>query len=220
VKVSGLDAQGNPFKQTAYASNVSHWGARIDGIMCLRKPGQLLDVQYKGKTAKYVVVWLGKAGTRLHGHIGIKNLVPDKNIFGMPVRRLLSDPYASAERAEPANPSPEVRATSERRSSNRRRYTRHACVGAVEFRMLGSKTNMSGKLTDLSLGGCYIQAPATCPRGTVLELVLEVGETRLHAQGKVTVVNSAAGMGVEFTSADKSISRLPALINSIRLRQT
>jgi hypothetical protein len=89
----------------------------------------------------------------------------------------------------------------------------------VEFRIQGSKTSMSGTLTDLSLGGCYIKAQATCPKGTALELVLEVGKTRVHAQGRVAVVNPTTGMGIEFTSAERSISRLPAMIKTIRLQK-
>ena len=102
---------------------------------------------------------------------------------------------------------------------NRRQYTRHRCVGTVEFRIHGSKTSMAGTLTNLSLGGCYVKAPATCPKGTTLELVLEVGKTRVHAHGKVAVVDPTSGMGIEFTSAEKSISRLPAMINTIRLQK-
>ena len=78
---------------------------------------------------------------------------------------------------------------------------------------------MSGYLKDLSLGGCYVKAQATCPKGTLLELVLEVGNARLHAQGRVAIVNPTAGMGIEFTSSERSISRLPALINTIRSRK-
>ncbi len=225
--MSGLDTEGNPFKQTAYAWDVSYWGIRIDGIMCLKKQGQLVDVQYKGKSAKFIVVWLGKPGTREHGHIGLRNLVPDKNIFGVAAPAICPDIYATAGKegnhiqavAAEAGSSAQDTSEAPQAEQNRRRYTRHRCVGTVEFRVPGSKTSMSGALSDLSLGGCYVKAPATCPKGTVLELVLEVGKTRLHVQGTVAVVNPTTGMGIEFTSAAGSISRLPGLINTIRLRK-
>lgn len=222
----GSDSEGNPFKQTAYAWDVSRWGARVDGIQCLKRPGQLVDIQYKGQTSKFVVVWMGKPGSKEHGHVGLKNLVPERNIFGVDRPAICPDSYASAEKElhpveavaveEISNASDTV---APRTAQNRRRYTRHLCVGTVEFRIRGSKTSMSGALTDLSLGGCYIKAQATCPKGTILELVLEVGKTRVHAHGKVAVVSPTTGMGIEFTSAEKSISRLPAMIKTICLQK-
>ena len=225
MKVFGSDTEGNPFKQTAYASDVSRWGARIDGIQCLKKPGQLVDVQYKGHTSKFVVVWMGKPGSKEHGHIGLKNLVPERNIFGVDGSAVSADSYASAEKfhqmqaaaAEAISNASDTVAPHP--AQNRRQYTRHRCVGTVEFRIHGSKTSMAGALTDLSLGGCYVKAQATCPKGTILELVLEVGKTRVHAQGRVAVVNPTTGMGIEFTSSERSISRLPAMIKTIRLQK-
>ncbi len=217
MKVSGFDTEGNPFQQIAYAWDVSHWGARIDGIQCLKKTGQLLDIQYKGKSAKYVVVWMGKPGSREHGHIGIQNLIPERNIFGVVTPEVSLDSY-TADRKE-AIPNAHELTASPRPRRNRRRYTRHSCIGTVEFRVAGSKTSIAGNLTDLSLGGCYVKAQATCPKGAILELVLEVGKTRLHAQGRVVAVNPTTGMGIEFTGSGSSIRRLPALINTIRLRK-
>jgi hypothetical protein len=224
VKVSGSDSEGNPFKQTAYAWDVSHWGVRVDGIQCLRKPGQLVDVQYKGQTGSFIVVWMGKPGSKEHGHVGLKNLVPERNIFGVAGLAACPDSYASPEKihhmqagaAEEICNTPDASITPKAKQ-NRRHYTRHRCVGTVEFRVQGSKTSVSGTLTDLSLGGCYIKAQTTCPKGTIVELVLEVGKTRLHVQGRVAAVNPTTGMGIEFTSSERSISRLPALINIIRL---
>ncbi len=225
--MSGLDTEGNPFKQTAYAWDVSHWGIRIDGIMCLKKQGQLVDVQYQGKTAKFIVVWTGMPGTREHGHIGLRNLVPEKNLFGVAAPAICTDHYPTARKnvqpihavAEKAASNAHDNSVAPQLKQNRRQYTRHRCVGTVEFRIPESKTHMSGTLTDLSLGGCYIKAQATCPKGTVLERALEVGKTRLHVQGRVAVVNPTTGMGIEFTSSEGSINRLPGLINTIRLRK-
>jgi hypothetical protein len=226
VKVFGSDTEGNPFQQTAYAWDVSRWGARIDGIHCLRQTGQLVDIQYKGQTAKFLVVWMGKPGTKEQGHVGLKNLVPERNIFGVAGTAVCSDSYTRPEKvlqmqtvaAEEISKAT-VTSVAPQTAKNRRQYTRHRCVGTVEFRVQGSKTSMSGALTDLSLGGCYVKAQANCPKGTILELVLQVGETRLHAQGRVAVVNPTTGMGIEFNSAGKSIGCLPAVIKAIRLQK-
>lgn len=227
MKVFGSDTEGNPFAQTAYAWDVSRWGARVDGIQCLRNPGQLVDVQYKGQTANFIVVWMGKPGSKEHGHVGLKNLVPERNIFGVVGTAVCADSYARPEKfhhmqavaSEEISNAPDA-SVAPKAKQNRRQYSRHRCVGTVEFRIPGSNTSISGDLTDLSLGGCYVKAQATCPKGTILELVLEVGKTRLHAQGRVAVVNPTTGMGIEFTSSERSISHLPALINTIRSRKS
>jgi PilZ domain-containing protein len=224
VKVFGSDTEGNPFKQTAYAWDVSRWGARVDGIQCLRNPGQLVDVQYKGQTGSFIVVWMGKPGSKEHGHVGLKNLIPERNIFGVAGTAVCADSYAKPEKvhqvqavtSEGGSKAPDT-CVAPKAKQNRRQFTRHRCVGTVEFRIPGSNTSISGDLADLSLGGCYVKAQATCPKGTILELVLEVGKTRLHAQGRVAAVTPANGMGIEFTRSGSSISRLPGLINIIRL---
>src|SRR5690348_4505733 len=156
VKVFGSDNEGNPFKQTAYAWDVSRWGARVDGIQCLKKPGQLVDVQYKGQTGKFVVVWMGKPGSKEHGHVGLQNLVPERNIFGVDGPAICPDPYATGGKVHQTHPAIEEAISNAHDISvapqpkqNRRQYTRHRCVGTVEFRIRGSKTSMSGTLTDL-----------------------------------------------------------------------
>src|SRR5690349_379560 len=157
VKVFGSDNEGNPFKQTAYAWDVSRWGARVDGIQCLRKPGQLVDVQYKGQTGSFIVVWIGKPGSKEHGHVGLKNLVPERNIFGVAGTALCADSYARPEKvhqvqalaSEEISNAPEA-PVAPKTKQNRRQYTRHSCIGTVEFRIAGSKTSMCGYLKDLS----------------------------------------------------------------------
>lgn len=213
--------------QTAYARDVSRFGARIDGILCIKAPGQLINVQHNGKTAKCLVVWMGQPGLREHGHIGIRNLEPEKNIWGVKLPPESSDTFAEVEKRTQVDRSgpaavDDLRNTSGSKSPrpNRRRYTRHLCVGTAEFRMPGNTINMHGKVTDLSLGGCYVKASATCPKGTILELVLEIDRVRLHMQGKVAVVNATTGMGIEFIELhSESIKHLPSLIRAIRIQK-
>src|SRR5262249_50802462 len=81
VVVSGTDAEGNPFDQTAYACDVSRRGARVDGIGCLRGPGETITVEHKGRTAKFFVVWVGLPGTLEDGQIGIRKLERNKDIW-------------------------------------------------------------------------------------------------------------------------------------------
>ncbi|HEV3511259.1 MAG TPA: PilZ domain-containing protein [Candidatus Sulfotelmatobacter sp.] len=56
------------------------------------------------------------------------------------------------------------------------------------------------KLTDLSLGGCYVQTPAPFPEGALVDLCLKTKELEVHTEGMVRVVHPGVGMGVEFPS--------------------
>jgi DNA-binding response OmpR family regulator len=57
-----------------------------------------------------------------------------------------------------------------------------------------------GKLTDLSLGGCYVETGSPLPPATRLELCLKAGTREAHAEGLVRILHPAHGMGIEFAS--------------------
>jgi c-di-GMP-binding flagellar brake protein YcgR len=54
------------------------------------------------------------------------------------------------------------------------------------------------KLTDLSLGGCYVELAAPFPVRTVVTLTVRIGDLRAELMGVVRVTHSEVGMGVEF----------------------
>jgi c-di-GMP-binding flagellar brake protein YcgR len=55
------------------------------------------------------------------------------------------------------------------------------------------------KLTDLSLGGCYLEINAPFPVRTRIVLSMRVGDVQVQAEGAVRVMHPEVGMGVEFT---------------------
>ena len=99
----------------------------------------------------------------------------------------------------------------------RRKYTRYSCVGQVELRPLDSDVSMSGQLIDLGLGGCYVKIPPPYLPGTLLDVVLRVGQVRVRIEGQVAAVQPRTGMRIEFTRVvDETSKRLPQLIKAIR----
>lgn len=56
------------------------------------------------------------------------------------------------------------------------------------------------KLTDLSLGGCYVETNAPFPERALIDLCLKTGELEVHTEGMVRVAHPGHGMGVEFPS--------------------
>ena len=56
------------------------------------------------------------------------------------------------------------------------------------------------KLTDLSLGGCYVETPAPFPERALIDFCLRTNELEVHTEGMVRVMHPAHGMGIEFPS--------------------
>jgi len=56
------------------------------------------------------------------------------------------------------------------------------------------------KLTDLSLGGCYVETDSPFPEHALVDLCLRTGEMAVHTEGMVRVTHPGHGMGVEFPS--------------------
>jgi CheY-like chemotaxis protein len=73
------------------------------------------------------------------------------------------------------------------------------------------------KLTDLSLGGCYVETDAPFPEQALIDLCLKTGEMEIHTEGMVRVTHPGHGMGVEFPSrtADQR-AQVENLINFLR----
>jgi CheY-like chemotaxis protein len=56
------------------------------------------------------------------------------------------------------------------------------------------------KLTDLSLGGCYVESDAPFPERALIDLCFKTGELEVHTEGMVRVAHPGHGMGIEFPS--------------------
>jgi DNA-binding response OmpR family regulator len=56
------------------------------------------------------------------------------------------------------------------------------------------------KLTDLSLGGCYVETDSPFPEHALVDLCLRTDEMAVHTEGMVRVTHPGQGMGVEFPS--------------------
>ena len=54
------------------------------------------------------------------------------------------------------------------------------------------------KLTDLSLGGCYLETPSPFPVRARIDLSMRVGDLQVQASGLVKVMHPDVGMGVVF----------------------
>jgi CheY-like chemotaxis protein len=56
------------------------------------------------------------------------------------------------------------------------------------------------KLTDLSVGGCYVETESPFPERSGITLCLKVEDMEVEAEGMVRVMHPGFGMGIEFAS--------------------
>jgi CheY-like chemotaxis protein len=54
------------------------------------------------------------------------------------------------------------------------------------------------KLTDLSLGGCYVETESPFPQSSAVDLCLRATGMEIHTEGLVRVMHPGHGMGIEF----------------------
>jgi hypothetical protein len=69
----------------------------------------------------------------------------------------------------------------------------------MEMRTEGTDIRTWVTFTDVSLNGCYVEAQATYPVGTVLQMKMEANGYRVVTKGTVRVTYPYLGMGIAFT---------------------
>ena len=87
-------------------------------------------------------------------------------------------------------------------SGNRQRRTQDLAESGRGCcrRPMKTKLFRTASLTDLSLGGCYVQTDAPFPESALVDLCLKTNELEVHTEGMVRVAHPGHGMGVEFPS--------------------
>lgn len=130
-----------------------------------------------------------------------------------------ASPQSGAAAAPAAEPecTQEARMTAQGTDSfqgaEKRRSPRYHCEGSAEVREDGCDVRIWSTFTDISLNGCYVEAQATYPAGTLLHMKLEVNGLRVEAKGKVRISYPYLGMGIAFEEmSDENVARLKQLL--------
>ena len=107
-------------------------------------------------------------------------------------------------------------ATAESPGAEKRRSPRYKCEGSVEMREEGCDVRTWATFTDISLHGCYVEAQATYPAGTDLQLKLETNGFKVETKGTVRVNYPYLGMGIAFSDmSEENQVHLRNLLGSI-----
>jgi hypothetical protein len=84
-------------------------------------------------------------------------------------------------------------------AEERRSHARHAFSCTAEVIELATEARISGRTSDLGIGGCYVDTINPLPVGTAVKLQLSHGNKRFESQAAVIYAHARMGMGLAFT---------------------
>ena len=100
--------------------------------------------------------------------------------------------------------------------AEKRRSPRYKCEGSAELCEVGLGVHTWATFTDISVHGCYVEAQATYPVGTVLRMKLDANGRRVEVTGNVRVSYPYLGMGIAFVEiTEENQERLKELVQSL-----
>jgi hypothetical protein len=203
ILVHGKDSRGASFAITAQAHDITATGASLNGLKGIADVGSKIEIEYQGRKACYRIQWIGKIGTPRAGHAGVKCLEPGNYIWGVPLAEWAADTYDPQDAAPPsaalAVPISEY-LTPPAPQTERRRFPRVSCRIEASVADEGNSMRLPVKVTDISLGGCYVEMLSPLPEGSPVEMILDSAHGTLHARGKVLVSQTGMGMSVAFSA--------------------
>jgi PilZ domain len=204
VIVRGADSKGTPFVLTAETRDISCSGACLKGLSGIVVSGKKVEVEYSDQRAWFRVQRAGAAGSSKAGQAGLRCLEPGKYIWGIPPKEWEPDSFDSLrpETASPRPPPPTMSPSSGNgpwSGRERRQFVRHACRMAAQIALQNDSLRMTATVTDISLGGCYMEMLSPLPVDTFVDISISPGDTTLQLSGRVRSSQVNFGMGVSFT---------------------
>jgi len=210
VRIFGMDSAGKPFSSQAETLDVSPSGARLVGVYQFNVPGETIGLEIKGKKGRFLVVWVGKKGTKVEGQIGIRSVESVSTVWEMTTPADIPAPFPrstapSAVTARPATARatvPSAAATGSPRTYDRRGAKRLAVKAGAKVTPIAQKLEGQnagwGICTDLSRTGCYIETAYPLPQDARLEVTLRLEGREIQATAVVRTSKPNWGMGVQF----------------------
>jgi hypothetical protein len=83
-------------------------------------------------------------------------------------------------------------------SSERRKAPRYRLMAIAELTDPEDARLISGKVTQISRNGCYVETPKTLPVGTSLKVIISRDERTFVVKANIIHVQEQMGMGIAF----------------------
>ena len=190
VRIWGMDADGHPFFQNAFATNLSNIGAQINGIRHSLGVGEIVGIQYGDVKARFTIMWVKPSPAIGHGKAGV---------------RILANQQAPWE--DLANENPHEQNNSQR-ETNRRRFARHKVQFPLEISFPdNSRAHMQCCATDMGGRGCYVETLVPLAICSKVIVTFWIDSQKLVTQSVVRASDPGVGMGIEFISLEEEIQQ-------------
>src|ERR1700722_13592969 len=180
VVVRGYDLYGSPFVADAETYDISFSGASLQGLESAKEAGMKVEVECQGQKAWYRVQWVGGRGTSKAGRIGLRCLEQGNYIWGVSPSAWEPDAYDPSKRNEfPLLHGAAMRTTPpsrRKKGEERRRHARRACRIEAQLTLADGSAGPPDTITDISLGGCYVEMLSPLPLGSDVTLAFLVGD--------------------------------------------
>jgi PilZ domain len=86
---------------------------------------------------------------------------------------------------------------------DRRAHPRLKCRVAIEVTSESGTVPVFANLTDISMGGCYIETSAILPPASKIKLNFSMEDTSLSAEGFVNRLDPGSGVAVQFREMNR-----------------
>lgn len=98
VRITGVDQTGKPFAELVHTLDISYAGARLGGAQTGMVPGSIVSVQCRLRKSQFTVAWVAGTQSAFKGQVGLRNLEPQRDIFGASLKdELCVDDYVANE---------------------------------------------------------------------------------------------------------------------------
>lgn len=126
------------------------------------------------------------------------------------------EPYEGCAEERPDSSDAAALSGEQFQGPEKRRSPRYKCEGSAELREDNCDVRTWATFKDVSLHGCYVEAQATYPVGTLLHIKLEANGFRVETRGNVRVNYPYLGMGIAFVEmSEENRVQLKGLLSTI-----
>ncbi len=178
VRIFGTDSTGAIFSQKVTTVNISHTGVELAEVHVQLAVDEIIGLTYASNRVHFRVKWIGEADTPKAGHLGLLNIAPEKPLWDFSLPAPTSD-----------NHRPGL--------TEKRAHPRFRCQNKVEIHVENGPS-FWGTVSDLCLGGCYVEMPIPLDKGTKLKLGIWIEQSKVVAEGQVAHRTPGLGIGIGF----------------------
>lgn len=93
-------------------------------------------------------------------------------------------------------------------AEKKRAVRRCQLVASVEVTERDAQTKLSARISEIGLGGCYVDTLSPFPYGTLVRIRIVRDSGAFECEAKIVYVQDGFGMGIAFTNVALDQSRL------------